>query len=193
MERKEFSEQYGKLCAAFDKEIKDGQLLVYYEYLAGLKIEAMKYAVNQAILTAKFFPKISELIDMIKEYRETVPVERQLQANTEPIVPMPQELRDKIGKEIIKRNGEKEREPFGFRIARDVTGKAITAKVEAKDFNIGVDPAKDGGDEIKELLITKNEKGDVVRVDAEIKYGEQTGAAFLAEMETIKGEALKEW
>ena len=78
MENKEFAGQFMKLCFAFDKEYKEGQMLVYLEFIAGLKFEALKYAVQKAILNSKFFPKISELIDLINEYRETIPAERQL-------------------------------------------------------------------------------------------------------------------
>ena len=67
-----------KLCFAFDKEYKEGQMLVYLEFIQPHKIEALCYAVNKAILGNQYFPKISELIDLMKEYRETIPPERQL-------------------------------------------------------------------------------------------------------------------
>ena len=71
--------------------------------------------------------------------------------------------------EIIKRNAEMDR-PLMFRIARDEKGKMITAEVSNED--------------VKEVttngLLSEEKKTEV-------------GAAFLAEMETIKGEALSTW
>ena len=71
--------------------------------------------------------------------------------------------------EIIKRNAEMDR-PLMFRIARDEKGKMITAEVSNED--------------VKEVttngLLSEEKKTEV-------------GAAFLAEMETIKGEALATW
>ena len=71
--------------------------------------------------------------------------------------------------EIIKRNAEMDR-PLMFRIARDEKGKMITAEVSNED--------------VKEVttngLLSEEKKAEV-------------GAAFLAEMETIKGEALSTW
>lgn len=88
MESKEFATQFMKLCFAFDKDYKEGQMLVYLEFIAPHKIEALCYAVQKAILGNQFFPKISELLDLMKEYRETIPAERQLTGvKDEPVKP----------------------------------------------------------------------------------------------------------
>jgi hypothetical protein len=78
MESKEFGIQYEKLCFAFDKEVKQGQLLVYYEYLRKYPIKAFQVAVDTSILSAKYFPKIGELVDIMRNYKEIIPPERQL-------------------------------------------------------------------------------------------------------------------
>ena len=74
--------------------------------------------------------------------------------------------------EIIKRNAEMDR-PLMFRIARDDKGKMITAEV-SEDVKDHAEPMTTNGP------LTEEKKAEV-------------GAAFLAEMETIKGEALSTW
>ena len=112
MKKEEFGYEYKKLCDAFDKEIKEGQMLVYYEYLAGRKKEALHYAVNELILGSKFFPKIAEIIEIMKEYKEKIPVERQLQgAEEEESVPMPDDVRAMIQSMLTHIGGNKDEKP----------------------------------------------------------------------------------
>ena len=75
--------------------------------------------------------------------------------------------------EIIKRNADMDR-PLMFRIARDDKGKMITAEVSSEDVQGAAEPMTTNG------LLSEEKKTEV-------------GAAFLAEMETIKGEALSTW
>lgn len=80
MQLNDFAVQFARLCFAFDREVKDGQMGVYFEFIGGFKIEALDYAVKKSILFHKYprLPFISEIIDLMQEYRETIPAERQL-------------------------------------------------------------------------------------------------------------------
>jgi len=92
----EFSKGFEKLCFAFNNEFKEGQLLVYYEALRRWNVEAFNYAVRAIIPAARFFPKPVEIIDAMKDYRETIPPERQLESNE--VIPdkMPDEVREAL-------------------------------------------------------------------------------------------------
>jgi hypothetical protein len=61
---KEFGRQMHTLCTAFDKQISDTLTDVYFAGLSDLPIEAIRHAVEQAIKTLKFFPKVAELRDL---------------------------------------------------------------------------------------------------------------------------------
>lgn len=95
MQLSEFAKQYEKLCHAYDRECKKGQLAIYYEYLGARDVKALEYAVNKIILSKTFFPKVAEIIDEMKDYKEIIPVERQLSNHDEPIIPK-LEMKEKI-------------------------------------------------------------------------------------------------
>lgn len=58
---REFGLQMQTLCTAFDKQISRTLTDVYFAGLADLQIEAIRHAVEQAIKTADFFPRVAEL------------------------------------------------------------------------------------------------------------------------------------
>lgn len=104
MDIKEFALQYEKMCFAFDKECKEGQMLVYYEYLGKYKINAFKHAVNTLILSNTFFPKIGELVDIMRNYKEPVVDRKMLAANDD--IPDAEDAQEYIrqAKEVISKS-----------------------------------------------------------------------------------------
>lgn len=66
----EFSVGYAKLCAAFNQEAKEAQMIVYYEHLDKIPYDKFMTAVYWIIKTNKFFPKVAELIEEIRAIPE---------------------------------------------------------------------------------------------------------------------------
>lgn len=104
MQSSEFSHLYEQLCHAFDKEFKDGQALIYFKYLQSYSKDAFQYAIDKSILFQKFprLPLPAELIDLMHEYRETIPAERQL--NEPEFVPITEETMKEF-REVAERLG----------------------------------------------------------------------------------------
>ena len=63
---KEFSAAYAKLCMAFNQEAAEGQMAVYYDFLKDYPMEKIIDAVNIIVGTKKFFPKVSEIIEILR-------------------------------------------------------------------------------------------------------------------------------
>lgn len=61
---REFRQQIELLCAAFDKQISETLIDVYFAGLADLPMEMIARAVAQAVRTLKFFPKVAELREL---------------------------------------------------------------------------------------------------------------------------------
>lgn len=80
MDIKEFAPQYERLLFAYDKEFKKGQMLVYFDYLKTWDIKALIYAVNKIPSMTSYFPKVKELLDLMKEYRDYIPEGRRLES-----------------------------------------------------------------------------------------------------------------
>jgi hypothetical protein len=90
----DFTQIYSKLCYAFNKDVKRGQLMVYWEYLNKCDVEAFRYATSVIIKHSKFFPSISDLLDIMSNYRKRIPEERQINSNE--VIPneMPEDLKN---------------------------------------------------------------------------------------------------
>lgn len=65
-----------KLAVAFPTELTNGLLTVYEEYLADVPDKDLKYAVDEIIVSGRFFPKVSEIREAAnqnKMRRERIP------------------------------------------------------------------------------------------------------------------------
>lgn len=58
-----FATLMGALSVAFDKELTEQKIDLYFEALADLRIEALEWAAKQVIRELVFFPKAKELRD----------------------------------------------------------------------------------------------------------------------------------
>jgi hypothetical protein len=61
-----FADQMEGLGLTYDKEVTDPLSEIYFRALMAYSVEQIERAVNQIIITSKFFPKPSELIELIE-------------------------------------------------------------------------------------------------------------------------------
>jgi hypothetical protein len=61
----EFARLFVGLAQAFDKQASDLLIQIYFDSLKDFSLEAVTTAVNQAVHTKKFFPKVAELRELI--------------------------------------------------------------------------------------------------------------------------------
>lgn len=109
----EFLRLFEEMCHAFNQDFKEGQAIVYFKYLKAFQKEAFAYAVDEAILHLKYprMPLPAELIDSMKDYKEPIPAERQLNAFVEePLDPNIAKERLKIIREAMSKIGTQAKE-----------------------------------------------------------------------------------
>jgi len=65
--RKKFAELFSILCEAFDrKPLSDGLIEIYWKMLSPFSEEEVNQAINQAVITLKFFPKPAEILEILQ-------------------------------------------------------------------------------------------------------------------------------
>lgn len=67
MTYQDFIREFYKLCVAFDKDQSQELINIYYENLKDYNIRDFEECVGRAIKENQYFPKIAELISMIKD------------------------------------------------------------------------------------------------------------------------------
>jgi len=86
MNKNDLGREYARMGLAYDKEVKQGQMAVYYEFLQSYSVEALRYAIKHAIPSIKWFPKVSELVEIMSGYKPIIQADRQLK-EAEPVPP----------------------------------------------------------------------------------------------------------
>ena len=61
----EFAKQYETLCFSFNRDVNQGQMLTYYGFFKDYDINSFEKAIHLCIISNRFMPTISELIEAI--------------------------------------------------------------------------------------------------------------------------------
>lgn len=64
MTQDDFAKTFAGLCIAFNQEIKEERVRIYFDFLKTIDAEQFKSMGARAIATCKFFPTIAELLEM---------------------------------------------------------------------------------------------------------------------------------
>ena len=67
MQKEKFVKLYAKLCDAYGKDFKEGQALVYFEYLGGCGYDELKKAIDLFIVdSSPYMPTVGQLIEKMR-------------------------------------------------------------------------------------------------------------------------------